>query len=134
MGKDVYMALGTSLSLSKDTPTDVDTNLSVFDLRAADLNKSEYSVAGLTAPSEKLLTISHETGKGGEARHLVRIDETVVDALLVPATISVYMVIVRPPSTAITNALCIENVNKLVDFLIEGGANANVTKLLNNEV
>lgn len=128
------MSLGSSLSLSKDTATDVDTNLSVFDLRAADLNKSEFSVAGLTAPAQKLLSVSHETGKGGEARHLVRIDETVVDALLVPATISVYMVIVRPPSTAVTNALVIENVNKLVDFCVEGGSNANVTKILNNEV
>jgi hypothetical protein len=128
------MSLGSSLSLSKDSATDVDTNLSVFDLRAADLNKAEYSVAGLTAPAQKLLSISHETGKGGEARHLVRIDETVVDALLVPATISVYMVIVRPPSTAVTGALILENVNKLVDFLIEGGSNANVTKVLNNEV
>jgi hypothetical protein len=128
------MSLPNPLSLSKDSATDVDTNLSVFDLRAADLNKSEYSVAGLTAPSEKLLSVSHETGKGGEARHLVRIDETVVDTLLVPATISVYIVIVRPPSTAVTNALILENVNKLVDFLVEGGANANVTKILNNEV
>jgi len=128
------MSLPNPLSLSKDSATDVDTNLSVFDLRAADLNKSEYSVAGLTAPSEKLLSVSHETGKGGEARHLVRIDETVVDTLLVPATISVYIVIVRPPNTAVTNALILENVNKLVDFLVEGGANANVTKILNNEV
>lgn len=128
------MALGTSLSLSKDSATDVDTNLAVFDLRAADLDKSEYSVAGLTLPSERKLTVSHDTGKGGEQRHLVRIDDTVVDANLVPATMSVYIVIVRPPSTAVTNALLIENVNRLVDFLIEGGSNANVTKILNSEV
>lgn len=128
------MALGTSLSLSKDPATDVDTNLAVFDLRAADLAKSEYSVAGLTLPSERKLTVSHDTGKGGEQRHLVRIDDTVVDANLVPATMSVYIVIVRPPSTAVTNALLIENVNRLVDFLIEGGSNANVTKILNSEV
>jgi len=128
------MSIGTSLALSKDSPTDVDTNLATFDLRAADLNRSEFSVAGLTAPAEKLLSISHEVGKSGEARHLVRFDETVVDANLVPATISVYTVIVRPPSTAITNALVIENVNRMIDFLIEGGVNGNVTKVLNNEV
>jgi hypothetical protein len=128
------MSLGTSLALSKDSPTDVDTNLSTFDLRAADLNRSEFSVAGLTLPSERKLTISHDTGKGGEQRHLVRIDDTVVDALLVPATMSVYLVIVRPANTAVTNALLIENVNRLVDFCIEGGSNGNITKLLNSEV
>lgn len=128
------MSLGTSLTLSKDSATDVDTNTSVFDLRAADLNRSEFSVAGLTLPNERKLTVSHDTGKGGEQRHLIRIDDTVVDAALVPATMSTYVVIVRPPSTAVTNALLIENVNRLVDFLIEGGSNANVTKILNSEV
>jgi hypothetical protein len=128
------MSLGTSLSLSKDSATDVDTNLAVYDLRAADLDKSEYSVAGITPPSEKVLTISHETGKGGEARHLVRLDRTEVDAYGVASTVSTYVVIVRPPSTALTNAVCIEEVNRLVDFLVEGGSNANVTKVLNNEV
>lgn len=128
------MSIGTSLSLSKDTATDVDTNLSVFDLRAADLARSEYSVAGLTAPAELLLTISHETTKAGVQRHLVRIDHTLVDALLVPATMSVYLNIVRPPSTAITNAEIIFDLNRLIDFLVEGGSNANVTKILNNEV
>jgi len=65
---------------------------------------------------------------------MIRIDETVTDTLLVPATVSVYMVIVRPPNTAVTNAIVLENVNELVDFVIEGGANANVTKILNSEV
>lgn len=128
------MSLGSSQSLSKDTATDVDTNLSVYTLRAADLGKSIFSVSGLTLPEEKLLTVSHEVGKNGEQRHLVRLDRTAVDALLVPATISVYIVIVRPPSTAITAAICIEEVNKLIDFLIEGGSNANVTAVLNSEV
>lgn len=128
------MSFATPQSLSKDSPTDVDTNLTVFTLRAADSGKSQFSVAGLTLPAEKKLTISHETGKGGEERHLVRIDRTEIDALLVPATVSVYMVIVRPPSTAITAAIVIEVVNQLIDLLIEGGSNANVTALLNNEV
>jgi len=128
------MALGTTQSLSKDTATDVDTNLAVYALRAADLGRSEFSVAGLTLPSEKKLTVSHETGKGGEQRHLVRLDRTEVDAYGVAATVSTYVVIVRPPNTAITVAICIEEVNRLVDFLIEGGTNANVTAILNNEV
>lgn len=128
------MSLATSQALSKDTATDVDTNLSTYVLRAADIGRSEFSVAGLTLPSEKKLTVSHETGKSGEQRHLVRLDRTEVDALLVPATSSVYMVIVRPSNTAITNAILLEEVNKLVDFLIEGGSNANVTAILNNEV
>jgi|SwirhirootsSR2_FD_contig_71_879149_length_3819_multi_3_in_0_out_0_2 hypothetical protein len=127
------MSLGTSLALSKDSPTDVDTNTVTYALRAADLERSEFSVAGLTLPIEKKLTVSHDTGKGGEQRHLVRLDRTEVDSLNVPATVSVYMVIVRPPSTAITNAIVIEEVNRLIDFLIEGGSNANVTAVLNNE-
>lgn len=128
------MAFSTPQSLSKDTATDVDTNLTSFVLRAADSGKSVFSVAGLTLPNEKLLTISYETDSKGNERHLVRIDRTEVDTLLVPATVSVYAVIVRPPSTAITNAIILEVVNQLVDFLIEGGTNANVTALLNNEV
>lgn len=128
------MSLGTSQSLSKDTATDVDTNLAVYALRAADLGRSEFSVAGLTLPAEQKLTVSHETGKGGEQRHLVRLDRTVVDSLNVPATLSTYVVIVRPSNTAVTNAICIEEVNRLVDFFIEGGSNANVTAVLNNEV
>jgi hypothetical protein len=128
------MSLGTSLSLSKDCGTDVDTNLSVFDLRAADLNRSEYSVAGLTLPNERKMTVSHEVTKDGVVRSMVRIDETVVDAVLVPATASVYMVVVRPPNTAVTDVILTNTVNRLVDFLIEGGANANVTKILNREV
>ncbi len=128
------MSLGTSLTLSKDSAADVDTNTAVYALRAADLNKSEFSVAGLTLPNEKMLTVSHETAKAGEQRHLVRLDRTEVDAYGVAATISVYIVIVRPPNTAITNAIILEEVNRLVDFLIEGGSNANVTAILNSEV
>lgn len=128
------MSLTTPQALSKDSATDVDTNTVSYVLRYADVARSEFSVAGLTPPNEKKMTVSHETGKNGEARHLVRLDRTEVDAYGVPATISTYIVIVRPPNTALTNAICIEEVNRLVDFLIEGGANANVTALLNNEV
>jgi hypothetical protein len=128
------MSLTTPQALSKDSATDVDTNTVSYVQRYADVNRSEFSVAGLTPPNEKKLTVSHETGKNGEARHLVRLDRTEVDSFGVPATLSTYVVIVRPPNTALTNAICIEEVNRLVDFLIEGGSNANVTALLNNEV
>jgi hypothetical protein len=128
------MALATTQTLSKDTATDVDTNTVVYSLRAADIDKSIFSVAGLTLPNEKKMTVSHETGKSGEQRHLVRLDRTEVDAYGVSATVSVYMVIVRPSNTAITNAIILEEVNRIIDFLIEGGSNANVTAILNNEV
>jgi len=128
------MALAVTQVLSKDSPTDVDTNTVTYALRAADLGRSEFSVAGLTLPIEKKLTISHEVGKSSEERHLVRLDRTEVDAYGVAATISTYVVIVRPSNTAITAAICIEEVNRLIDFLIEGGSNANVTAILNNEV
>lgn len=127
------MALATSQALSKDSATDVDSNLTTFVLKAADIGRSEFSVPGLTLPSKKILIVSHETLKDGTERHLVRIDRTEVDALLVPATASVYLVISRPPNTALTNAVLIEMVNQLIDFLIEGGSNANVTAVLNNE-
>lgn len=128
------MSFTTPQALSKDSATDVDTNTSSYVLRAADDGKSVFSVAGLTAPAAKLLTISHQVDSKGIEGHQVRLDRTEVDALLVPATVSVYLVIRRPPSTALTNAIILEEVNKLIDFLVEGGSNANVTSLLNNEV
>jgi len=128
------MALATTQTLSKDTATDVDTNTVVYTVRAQDLGRSEFSVAGLTLPAEKKFIVSHETGKNSEQRHLARLDRTEVDTLLVPATLSTYIVQVRPNSTAITTAICIEEVNRLIDFIIEGGANANWTAVLNNEV
>jgi hypothetical protein len=128
------MSIGTSISLSKDSATDVDTNLSVYDLQAADSGRSDFSVAGLTPPTAKLLDIGHQTGKSGEARHKVGLNRTEVDAYGVPATLTTYIVQVRPPSLALTNAICLEEVNKLVDFIIEGGTNANWVKILNNEV
>jgi hypothetical protein len=128
------MSLATSQALSKDSPTDVDTNTVTYALNAADIGKSVFSVAGLTLPNAKKLTVSHETGKSGEERHLIRLDRTEVDAFGVSATVSTYVVIVRPSNTAITAAICIEEVNRLIDFLIEGGSNANVTAILNNEV
>ncbi len=127
------MSLGTSQTLSKDSATDVDTNTVVYDLQAADAGSSKFSVAGITPPSAKEMSVSHQTGKSGEARHLVRLDRTEVDAYGVPATVSTYVVQVRPPNSALTNAICIEEVNRLVDFIIEGGVNANWVKILNNE-
>jgi hypothetical protein len=126
--------LATSQVLSKDSATDVDTNTVTYDLQAADLGRSDFSVAGITPPASKLMNVGHQTGKGGEARHKVGLDRTEVDAFGVPATVSTYVVQVRPPNSALTNAICIEEINRLVDFIIEGGANANWTKILNGEV
>jgi hypothetical protein len=128
------MSIGTSLTLSKDCATDVDTNTVVYDLQAADLGESNFSVAGLIPPTAKTLVIGHTTGKSGEARHRVGLDRTEIDAFGVPATLSTYVVQVRPPSSALTNAICLEEINRLVDFIVEGGTNANWTKVLNNEV
>lgn len=127
------MALGSTLVLSPDVPTAVTTNQTTFALRAGDLGRAEYSVAGLTLPNEQVITVSHETGKNGEQRHLVRLDVTVVDAFGVPATSSVYLVIVRPPNTAVTNAVIINQVNQLADLMCKS-TNANTTKVLNSEV
>jgi hypothetical protein len=125
--------LPNPIPLSKDTATDVDTNLSNYVLKFADADHSEYSVAGITPPDDKSIFVGHTIGKGGEARHVFRLNRTEHDAALVPATLSVYVNIVRPPSAALTNAIVKEEVNKLVDFLIEGGTNANVDAILNGE-
>jgi hypothetical protein len=127
------MSLGTSLALSKDVLTTAATNLETYALRAADLGRSEFSVAGLTAPNEKKLIVSHDVGKGGEERHMVRFDITVVDANLVPATMSIYMVVVRPPNTAITNTVITDAANRLM-YLLSASSNANLIAVLNNEV
>jgi hypothetical protein len=127
------MPIGTSVALSQDTPTEVDTNTVAFVLRAADSGKSIYSVAGLSLPVETLLTISHETTKAGNQRHLVRIDSTNVDSLLVPATASVYLVIDRPPSLAHSANSITAQINQLIDFFIESGA-GRIAAILNNEV
>lgn len=126
--------LADTQTLSKDSATDVDTNTLVFTKRFADSDKSVFSVSGLTLPLETKLTVSHDTGKGDEQRKMARLDITVVDAALVPATASFYCVWVRPSNTAVTNAVMIEITNRLIDFLIEGGSNANVTAILNSEV
>lgn len=128
------MPLGSSLTLSKDVVTPVATNTVVYTLRAADLDRSIFSVQGLTLPIEKKLTVSHETGKAGEQRHLVRFDRTEVDAYGVSAVVSFYFVIIRPINTAITNAIIIEEVNRAIHFMTIGGSNANITAILNGEV
>lgn len=127
------MSLALTQTLSKDTPADVDTNTVVYSCQAQDLGMSVFSVSGLTLPNQKLLTVSHDVGKNGEQRHLVKLDRTEVDTLLVPATVSVKFNIVRPVSTAITNAIILEEIYRLIDFLIEGGAGANITAILNGE-
>lgn len=133
-GKGSIMALGTSLSLSTDTPTDVDTNLRVYVNRFVDSDNSEYSVAGLTLPNQQILKRADTVGKGGEQRKLTRLDETVVDAFGVAATASVYWNIIRPPNTAITNTVIKKMCYQLIDLLIEGGAGANIDAILNGEM
>lgn len=128
------MSLGTSLTLSKDCATDVDTSATTMTLRAADIGKSIFSESGLTLPIENLFTVSHDVGKAGNQRHLVRRDLTLVDSLGVPGTSSVYIVIDRAAHASFTVAQMKQMVNELVDFLIEGGSNANVAAILNNEV
>lgn len=126
--------LADSLSLSKDSATDVDTNLTVYVKRYADSGKSEYSVAGLTIPIAKKFKISHDVGKSGEERHLVSDSRTEVDAFGVPGTVIINLTITRPLNTAITAAIILEELNKLIDFCIEGGSNANIVAVLNGEV
>jgi hypothetical protein len=134
-GEEHAMSLGTSLALSIDSATDVDTNTVNFALQAADIGKSIFSQAGLTPPIEDLLTVSHDVGKAGNKRHLVRRDQTLPNAITgVPSTASVYIVIDVPNASQFTNAVILQILNTLVDFCIEGGAGANVIKVLNNEV
>lgn len=128
------MSLSDTQALSPDSPTDVDTNTVTYTRRYGDETKSAFSVAGITPPAEKMLTVSHETGKNGEHRALTKIDITVVDAFGVPATGSAKFTFVRPSNTGLTDAVMIAAINCLIDFLIEGGSNGNVTKLLNKEV
>lgn len=126
--------LADTQTLSKDCPTDVDTNTVAFVRRYGDSDKSVFSVAGLTPPVETKLSVSHETSKDGTQRHMARVDLTVVDSFGVAATGSFHGVWTRPANTAITNAIMIEATNRLIDFMIEGGSNANVTAILNSEV
>lgn len=125
--------LTNPLPLSKDTAVDVDTNLSSYALRFADSTHSEYSVSGLTPPLEKSIFVGHTKGKGGEDRHVFRLNRTETDAFGISATMSVYINIIRPPSSALTNTIVKEEVNKIVDFCIEGGSNANIDAILNGE-
>lgn len=128
------MAFGSSLSLSQDSPTDVDTTLAVYALRFNDESKGVYSVAGLTSPTELKLTISHEIGSKQEKRHLARIDYTKADTITGDLRVfSAYVVIVDPVGTAFSASDKKTTVFQLVDLLIEGGAGANITALLNSE-
>lgn len=134
VGESILNMLADTQTLSKDSATDVDTNTTVFTKRFGDADKSIFSVSGLTLPEEKKLSVSHETTKDGTQRHMARNDRTAVDAFGVAATGSVHIVWTRPANTAITNAIMLEITNQLIDLLIEGGSNANVTAILNSEV
>jgi len=129
------MSFGASVSLSQDSPTDVDTNLQVFTQRFTDESKGVYSISGLTSPTEIKLTVSHETGSQGEKRHLARYDHTKADTITgALRTFSAYIVLVDPVTgTAFSAAEKLQGAYRLIDFLIEGGAGANLTALLNSE-
>jgi hypothetical protein len=99
-----------------------------------DSASSEYSVAGLALPNEQILRRADTVGKGGEQRKLIRLDETVVDAFGVAGTVSVYLNIIRPPNTAVTNTVIKKLVYQLIDLAIEGGAGANIDAILNGEM
>jgi hypothetical protein len=128
------MAFGTSLALSTDSPSDADTNTQAFVLRFNDESKGVYSVAGLTSPEELKLTISHEVGSKGEKRHLARVDHTKADSITgALITITAYLVFVDPIGTAFSETLKKALVYRLIDLLIEGGAGAPISALLNSE-
>lgn len=131
------MSIGTVLALSKDVTAPPTTNQVGYDLRHGDKGSSEYAVAGLALPLERVLTISHTEEKSGNRRHLVRLDRTEVDGLNSPATVSTYVVIVVPPNTVITNVIVKEEVARLSDFLLKtvnSVVQGNVDKILNSEV
>jgi hypothetical protein len=128
------MGFATSLALSVDSPTDVDTNTSTYVQQFADENRSRFSVSGQTPPTEFLLTIQHDVEKDGTKRHVLRLDDTRADAQGVAAQGSAYIVLRQPVNSAFTEAVMLTLVYRLVDALIEGGSGANVSKLLNGEV
>lgn len=133
-GKSIYMSLGATLTVSQDSPTDVDTNTVVLAQRFNDESKGVYSLAGLASPTELKLTVSHEIGSKLEKRHLARIDHTKADSITGDLrTFSVYVVLVDPAGTAFSNAEKLIDSFRLIDFLIEGGSGANLTALLNSE-
>jgi hypothetical protein len=123
----------TPQQLSKDVVTSVATNTVSYEAKFTDRDSSQYSVSGLTLPTKKVIDVSHQVDKNGVERHMLKFSRTEVDAYGVPATSQTYIVLVRPPSTAITNAVFKEEVNRLVHFLV-ANTNAHVDKLLNGEV
>jgi hypothetical protein len=125
--------IGTTLILSPDVATAVATNTITYDLRAADVDRSVFSFAGLTYPTERKIDIGHQTDKNLVNRHVFKISSTLLDSLGVQGTGSVAFTVIRPANAAFTNAILIGLTNQLVTFLA-ASANANVTKLLNKEV
>lgn len=125
--------IADTLTLSQDSPTDVDTNTTSFVRRYGDAGKSEFSVAGYTLPTEQKLLVSHETDKNGVHGALVKLSVTDDDALGIVGTSSVAFTIRRANNSYFTEALLLQMCFRIIDFLIEGGAGANITKLLNKE-
>jgi hypothetical protein len=107
-------------------------NLLTFTKRFADLNASQFSVAGLTPNSERALKISHEQSSNGQVRTIVSLDEN--DEIGVPPSTKVektrvYLVIQRAPSKSAAGVKAtISRLKTLVDDT------AFQDKLLNLEV
>jgi hypothetical protein len=128
------MAFADTQNLSPDTPTDVDTNTVAFVKRFGDEQRGVLSVQGLTAPAEKMIEILQPgPDKNGVRRHTVRYTQTGVDALGVAGYSSWDFTCRRAPNTFFTDAVLIAMFYQMVDMMIEGGAGANLSRLLNGE-
>lgn len=127
------MSLTAPAVLSPDVATAVATNTISYALRFSDQDHAEFSLAGLTPPETKILSVRHDIGKNGEGRHVVRLDSSIPDSLQKVYTGSVYVNFVVPPSADFTAAAMAAMFNQLANWL-STSANANVTKILNSEV
>jgi hypothetical protein len=124
---------GTSLACSPDQSTAVATNQVTYQLRGEDGAQSLYAIQGVTYPSEFLLKIGHKTDKNSVRRSVLQVVDTRIDSLNVPSTATWGLTLVRPPSTAFTDALLIQQFSRLSN-LMNVAAGATLAKFLNLEV
>jgi hypothetical protein len=103
-----------------------------FTKRFGDVNKSVYSVAGITGIIAKTLTVSHQPAATGRVRTMVRIDEPQPDTTTsgtIGVPNSVYLVIDRAPTTSAADQL-----KKIKRFRTLVNDDAFINALLNQEV
>lgn len=127
------MPFGTSLSLSPDSPTKVSSNAVTFAQRFSDENRGVFAVAGLANPLQRMFTVGHKVDGNGTLRHLAKIDQTLVDALNMPAPFTLQLTAIRPPNTIVTDAALLANFYLLVDAMFGAGSGAGFIKWLNRE-